>query len=79
MPALCSPYSVEKPFPIEQPLAAEKSRRGPVPGYPHPDLATLVSLWDLMGCHEIRTGIRVGISSVKRASAVPKPVRRFTT
>jgi hypothetical protein len=32
---------------------------------------TLISLRDLVGCH--------GISSVNRASAVPKPVRLFTT
>jgi hypothetical protein len=59
MPAL------RRAFPIEKPVPAEKSRRGPIPGSARPDLATLVSLWDLMGCHEFRAWNSSWISSVK--------------
>jgi hypothetical protein len=68
MPALCEAFPFEKPQPDKFTF------------FPRPDSGrscprTRVSAWNLMGCHEIRAGI----SSVKRALAVPKPDRRFTT
>jgi hypothetical protein len=61
MPAFCETFPLEKPQPDK------------ITFFPRPDSGrscpqTRVSAWNLMGCHEIRAGI----SSVKRALAVPQ-------
>jgi hypothetical protein len=58
--------ALRRAFRLEKPL------RGTIADAAHPKPQTLISRWNLLGCH--------GISSVKNgASAVPKPVRLFTT
>jgi hypothetical protein len=68
MPAVCCAFPRKKPQPDRFTFFPHPDSGGPCP-------QTRLSAWNLMGCHEIRAGI----SSVKRASAVPKPDRRFTT
>ena len=53
------------------PLLAERPWRGTSAVPARPGSQTLISVRNLLGCH--------GISSVNGASAVPKPVRLFTT
>jgi len=55
--------ALRRAFPVEKPALIADPRR--------PKPQTLSSAWDLVGCH--------GISSVNGASAVPQPVRLFTT
>jgi hypothetical protein len=61
MPAFCEAFPREKPQP-------DRFTFPPRPDSGRPCPRTRVSAWNLMGCHEIRAGI----SSVKRALAVPK-------
>ena len=62
------PSPIEKPSPVEKPRRLERRSRGRVWTSACPTPQTLVSAWNLMGCH----GIRAGISGVKQVSAVPK-------
>jgi hypothetical protein len=55
-------------FPVEKPFLVEKLWRGRFSRYARSGLQTLVSPWNLVGCH----GIRAGFRALNGASAVPK-------
>ena len=67
--------ALRRAFPLEKRRSNRKPRRGTIADPACPTIATPDFRWNLLGCH----GISAGISSVNAASAVPKPVRLFTT